>query len=182
MLPVLKKSLNDIGVRIRCNSSTILLITILVSIQFAVVSCRPHSQQEEKEKIEFYYYPNKNVYYNVNKKSFLYSLNGGKTWDSVINTAGTEPATLGEKIIVHNNNDQIYKANAAHRKMYNGHLYNIVDRDTVLATAAPEITEHNIQKKVTDIKPIATEEKQVKGLRKFLNKIFGKHKNKKEEE
>ncbi len=160
----------------------VLFIIMLVSIQLFAVSCQNNNPQEEKENHEFYYYPQKNVYYDVEKKYFLYSLNGGKTWDSVMSSPDKEPATLGEKIIVYSVDNNVYKDNAAHRKSYNGRLYNITGADTAFASAAPEVTERKVQRKTVVVKPEQDEEKpmpeevrQKKGLKKFLDKIFGKH-------
>ena len=157
-------------------------IIIVVSLQLFLVSCQSKNNQEEKENFEFYYFPKKNVYYNVEKKNFLYSLDGGKTWDSVLSISDKEPATLGEKIIVYSDDYNVYKDNPAHRKLYNGRLYNIISADTAMAIAAPEVTERKVQKRTAEVKPEQEEEKVVKGLKKFLNKIFGKHKKKKEAE
>ncbi|WP_018613309.1 hypothetical protein [Segetibacter koreensis] len=157
-------------------------IIIVVSLQLFLVSCQSKNNQEEKENFEFYYFPKKNVYYNIEKKNFLYSLDGGKTWDSVVSISDKEPATLGEKIIVYSDDYNVYKDNPAHRKLYIGRLYNIISADTALAIAGPEVTERKVQKRAAAVKPEQEEEKVVKGLKKFLNKIFGKHKKKKEDE
>src|SRR3954463_9689146 len=117
----------------------VLFIIIVVSIQLFFIACRSTDRQDE-EDFQFYYYPNKNAYYNVEKKNFLYSLDGGKTWDSVASVSDKEPQTLGEKIIVYSDNYDVYKDNEAHRKLYNGTLYNITTADTSVAVG-PEATE-----------------------------------------
>ncbi len=159
----------------------VLFIIIVVGIQLFFISCQSSNTREEEENFQFYYYPKKNVYYNVEKKNFFYSLDGGKTWDSIISVSNKEPATLGEKIIVYSADNNVYKDNAAHRRLYNGRLYNIRNSDTSLASAAPEVSERKVQKR-TGVKPEQEEEKVVRGLKKFLNKIFGKKNKKKEDE
>jgi len=159
----------------------VLFLVMFAGIQIFCVSCQSNNLPEEKENYEFYYYPKKNVYYNVEKKNFLYSLDGGKTWDSVMSVSDNEPATLGEKIIVYSADNDVYKDNAAHRKLYNGRLYNIINTDTTATAAAPEVTERKVKKKTTQSKPQQEEEKVVKGLKKFLNTIFGKHHKKQEQ-
>jgi predicted glycosyltransferase len=144
------------------------------------MSCGTNNQQEENEGYQFYYYPQKNVYYEVEKKLFYYSLNGGKSWDSITSILNDEPATLGEKVIIYSADNNVYKDNAAHRKLYNGRLFNIVDPDTSFAAAVPEVSERKVQKKRTpEVKP---EEEPIRGLKKFLNKLFGKHHKKKEDD
>ncbi len=154
----------------------VLFIITFMSLQLFLVSCQSNNPRDEKENYEFYYYPKKNVYYNVEKKNFLYSLDGGKTWDSTVSASDQEPATLGEKIIVYSADYDVFKDNTAHRKLYNGRLYNITGSDITVAPAVPEATERKVQKKATAAKPKQEEEKVVKGLKKFLNKIFGHHK------
>lgn len=158
----------------------VLFIIMIVCIPLFVLSCQSRNQQEEKEGYEFYYYPKKNVYYNVEKKNFFYSLDGGKTWDSIMSSSDKEPATLGEKIIIYSDYTNAYKDNPAHRKLYNGRLYNIVNAEIALTPGAPEVTERKAVKKTstTEAEPKPEEDKPKKGLKKFLNKIFGKHNKK----
>ncbi len=159
----------------------VLVITMIVGISIFALSCGNNKQEEDKEGYEFYYYPQKNVYYNLEKKTFFYSFNGGKTWDSTISSPGKDPGTLGEKVIIYSDNNDVYKDNLAHRKKYNGRLYNIVNSDIALTPAAPEVTERKVVKKssTAEVKPKPDEDKPKKGLKKFLNKIFGKHNKKK---
>lgn len=148
-------------------------------IDLFALSCRD-MQEEEKEDYEFYYYPQKNVYYDVEKNNFYYSLNGGKTWDSITNTSGNDPGTLGKKVIIRSLVEEVYKDNETHRNLYKGKLYNFIYADTALASAAPEVNERKVIKKgnTTEVIPIPEEDKPKKGLKKFLNKIFGKHNKK----
>ena len=155
----------------------VLLFIIMVSIELLALSCSNNINDEDKEDYEFYYYPEKNVYYDVEKKNFFYSLDGGKTWDSTINASGEDPGTLGGKVIIRSLVEDVYKNNETHRNLYKGKLYNIVNADTVLASTTPEVSERKQKKKETEIKP-AEEEKPKKGIKKFLEKIFGKHKKK----
>lgn len=155
---------------------------IFGSMAIFALSCQNNNNQEDNEKYEFYYYPKKNVYYDLDKKTFFYSLNGGKTWDSSINLSEKEPLTLGEKIIIYSSDYNIYKDNTAHRESYNGKLYNIADTDTASTLAKQEVTERRlIKKSTTEVKPKEEEDKPKKGLKKLFDKIFGKH-NKKQEE
>ena len=158
----------------------LLLIIIIVSTVFFAVSCQGNNSQDVDEENQFYYYPQKNVYFDVDKKAFFYSLDGGKSWDSITNAADKEPQTLGEKIIVYSVDSRVYKDNAAHRKLYNGRLIDIIDADTAFASALPEATERKVQKKKTDDEKLE-EDEPIKGLNKFLNKLFGKHSKKKQE-
>jgi hypothetical protein len=46
---------------------------------------------------EFYYYPARNVYYDVSNGRYIYSLNGGRTWDTLYKKAEAGSPTLGKK-------------------------------------------------------------------------------------
>lgn len=157
-------------------------IIIIVSIQLFALSCG-NNKEEEKESYKFYYYPRKNVYYNLEKKIFLYSINGGKTWDSVINTSDDDPKTLGEKVAIRSPVKEVYKKNETHRNLYKGKLFNIIGVETVVASAVPEVAERKVQRPRTkEVNPFAEEDKVIEGIKNFVNKILGKHKKKQEEE
>lgn len=159
----------------------LLLIIIFASIELFALSCQNSNVTKDKEGYEFYYYPEKNVYYSLEKKNFFYSLDGGKTWDSIVNPSGNDPGTLGEKVVIKSLAEDVYKSNETHRNLYKGKLYNITAGETGVALSAPEVTERKeAEKSKAESKPKAAEEKPKKGLKKFLNKIFGRHDKKHE--
>jgi deoxyxylulose-5-phosphate synthase len=159
----------------------VLFMVMVMSIGLFALSCQSSGSQEVNEEYQFYYYPQKNVYFDVEKKSFYYSLNGGKSWDSLASTSDQEPLTLGDKIIVYSADNRVYKDNAAHRKLYNGRLINIADADTSFVSAMPEVAARKLPKRKT-AQDTLEENEPIKGLTKFLYKIFGKHNKKKEEQ
>lgn len=156
--------------------------SIIFSIGFVTVniSC---SSNIEKQQVKFYYYPKTNVYFDVAKKKYIYSLDGGKTWGNISSTSDKEPTTLGKRLIIYSTTDSIWKQNEAHRKQYAGTLYNIINQDNI-ASVGSEVIErrlvHNksIKPKVKVITYKAPEEKPEK-KRTFFQKVFGKNKNKK---
>lgn len=150
-----------------------------MSICFFAVSCQSNNSKQPDEENQFYYYPQKNIYFSVEKKTYYYSINGGKTWDSVTSVLDKEPQTLGGKIVVYSAGERIYEDNATHRKLYNGSLINIVNSDTVVASVIPEATERKVQKEKTADDKLE-EDEPIRGLTKFLKKVFGKHEKKKQ--
>lgn len=157
------------------------IITIL-SITTFFFACTGYNKKEQ-ETFEFYYYPNKNVYYDLEKKKFFYSLDGAKTWYSLINFSGKEPSNLGEKVMINSPDSSIFKDNENHRRLYAGRLFGINKTDSSSLLGGPEVSERKvIAKPKTDIagEETATEVeiKAKKGIRKFFDKIFGKHKKK----
>ncbi|MCW3081413.1 hypothetical protein [Segetibacter sp.] len=146
------------------------IISILL---FFFVAC---GSDKSDVKPQFYYYPNKNVYYDSLKKNFWFSLNGGKSWNRFTDSTGSEPKTLGSKVAVYTEDSEVYKNNESHRKLYAGKLYSISVVDTSTSTG-PEVAERKVveEGRATTRKKSAVK-KSKKGIGKFLNKIFGKRK------
>lgn len=153
--------------------------SIILSIWFVTVniSCSS-SSNKQKQEVKFYYYPKTNVYFDVTKKKYIYSLDSGKTWSNISITSDKESPTLGKRLIIYSTTDSIWKQNEAHRKQYAGTLYNIINEDNI-APVGSEVTErrfaHNksIRSKASayNAPPPKPEKK-----RTFFQKIFGKSK------
>jgi hypothetical protein len=95
-----------------------------------ILSCNNAGNQ----KFEFYYYPARNIYYDVAMKEYLYSLDGGTTWDSInIKTNADVTSTLGTKRIIYSTTPEIWRDNSAHIQQYNGHAINIMTNDTTVS-------------------------------------------------
>ncbi len=140
---------------------------------FVLLSCNFGNAEKQRE---FYYYPEKNVYYNVAKSVYLYSVDGAKTWQAIAaNTNETNNTTLGQKIVIYSSSDSIWLDNTAHRGAAGGKLYNI-------ATPANEDTstgwvkEKKVIKKPVVVKTQKNKDKPKKGIGKFFEKLFGKQK------
>jgi hypothetical protein len=148
------------------------LILKILCVCLLITGC---SDKISKQELEFYYYPKKNVYFDVDKKKYFYSLDGAKTWAGMESTDAKEPATLGEKVVIYSDSAQVYKENATHRKLYAGNLYNIILGDVSTTMTTEEVSERKIiqKRKVVSGKG-KVEEKPKKGIGKFIQKIFGK--------
>ena len=147
-------------------------IVSLLSLLFLFISC---SENNQVAKAEYYYYPQKNVYYDPVKKSFLYSLDGTKSWNSFINSRNAQPAFLGEKIIIKADGENVYTDNSKHRKLYGGELIDISSPPSDTSFTGPEADERQIipaKKQVAVRKAANTKPKNSIG--KFVNKLFGK--------
>jgi len=141
-----------------------------------VVAC---NGKEENTGNEYYYYPQKNVYYDVNKQKFYYSVDGSKSWLTFAGTGNTDVSTLGEKVEIYSNDTLIYNDNDNHRRLYAGRLYNLNIANTDLANVAPAaVSERRSIVKKSPAAKEKKEEKTKKGLGKFLGKIFGKKEKK----
>ena len=154
------------------------VIIISVNIALLLFSCKGNGKKDERETFEFYYYPNKNVYYDVEKKKFFYSLDGAKTWNSFIDISDREPSALGEKVVINSPDSVIFRDNENHRRLYAGKLYRINNSDVNVAANVPEVSERKIISKPKSATPgddAEVDSTVKKGIRKLFDKIFGKH-------
>lgn len=149
------------------------LIFFFIMLPFFFIMCK---RIEDKKEFSFFYFPDKNVYYNPTKNEFWYSINGAKNWNKFANTSNAEPVSLGRKVVISTADSNVYKENENHRKIYGGRLYVIRASDTTSRPVGAEVTERVVIIKKKAPVTIQQEEKPKKGIGKLLNKIFGKHK------
>jgi hypothetical protein len=154
--------------------SRFLFSALIINLLLFYISCKENKTKDKE--FQFYYYPQKNVYYNPLNRNFLYSLDGGKSWNSFINNnTDSLPNTLGEKVVIYSADTNILADNQKHRKLYNGVLYEITTDDTTRIVGA-EVSERKVvvTKKAVAAKSAASKAK--KGFAGFIDKIFGKRK------
>lgn len=172
MKSLMEWSLNSIRKNSRMTGRFYFLVMMAIPLFFSL-SCNSNSHKNE---LLFYYFPQKNVYYNPASKAFLYSLNGAKSWSTFTAANNTQPTTLGNKVEIYSKNAEVYRDNESHRKLYGGRLYNITTIDTAIAME-PEAVEREVEqtRKVSSSRRAANR-KPATGIGKFIDKIFGKHK------
>jgi hypothetical protein len=158
-----------------------MFMSLFVSISFitTIVGCNNKNPNEEKH--EFYYYPGKNIYYDVANGTFIYSLDGAKTW-TAMNGDLNDSISLGRKEIIHTTTDSIWKDNEDHRKSFGGSLYNLsaaVDSINNESVVTERKTVKKGIKKRTG-KPVKVEKEKKQPIRNFFKKIFGKKKDNRE--
>lgn len=142
-------------------------ILFCFSTVFSLIICSCNNVLQKE--YEFYYYPEKNIYYDVVNKEYIYSLDGGQTWDSLFVAAEKEPATLGTKRILHSNQHSIWLNNAEHIQQFNGRAVNVLASDTTASNQAL-VAERKIKKTVTTQPPKKEPEKKPG----FFKRLFGK--------
>jgi hypothetical protein len=149
----------------------------IASIGFVTlqISC---NSSTKKQEVKFYYYPRTNVYFDVARKDYIYSLDGGRTWGIINNPIDKEPATLGKRVVMYSADDSIWKQNDVHRRQYAGTLYNIIREDN-LASSGGIVTERKTAayksarpRTISNRPAVQKPEKK----QNFFEKIFGKHK------
>ena len=124
------------------------------------------------KKFEFYYYPSRNVYYDVTNSLYLYSLDGGKTWDSLQVNSNKEPATLGTKRIVYSTSHDVWKDNAQHIHEFNGQVINITGNDSSSLQ-----TDLAADRKMKKAKTPAINTPKPEKKPGFFKRLFGKKNN-----
>ncbi len=140
-------------------------ILFIVFLSLYLIACENNGNNK---KFEFYYYPARNIYYDVANAEFIYSVNGGKTWETFKKTSGKDPATLGSREVFYSNSMQPWDSNETHIKQYNGKLFSVAEEDTTAQTNA--VSDKKIIKKA---KPVAESTKKEKKPG-FFKRLFGK--------
>lgn len=97
------------------------LVSVLVIAAVVVFSTKVF-----QKKYTYYYYPEWNAYYDLKHKNYIYSIDGGKTWDTINNASNNVANTLGEKVVLRTSSSEIWMDNAEHRQRYGGILNDLV--------------------------------------------------------
>ena len=97
------------------------LVSVLVIAAVIVFSAKAFQKKQT-----YYYYPEWNAYYDLQHKNYIYSIDGGKTWDTITNSSAVVTNTLGKKIVIRSNSAEIWMDNPEHRKIYGGELNDLV--------------------------------------------------------
>jgi len=142
-----------------------LLAIIFCSIAVACDNMRPDT------RFEFYYYPSKNLYYDVSNALYVYSLNGGRNWDTFYKKMGREPVTLGKKQIIYSSVRDPWDSNEVHREIYGGYLLDIPDADST-TLQKNTATERKFPKKPKPVAAVPDQNTEKKPG--FFKRLFGK--------
>ena len=149
---------------LRMGSKSLLLLLFCIT---GIVSCDNFPQKQ----FEFYYYPQKNIYYSVTGEKYFFSLDGGTTWDSVVALSSAEPAILGAKEIIHSSTADIYVQNSLHLQQFNGSVININGTDT--GTGKPGLAAERKVKKANNTNNVQSA-KEAEKKPGFFKRLFGK--------
>jgi len=142
------------------------------------IRCNNTGCNSKKAELKaYYYYPTSNVYYDVSRELYFYSIDGGKSWDSVARTSAKEPTTLGNKETIYITSGPVYSQNQEHREKYRGSLFSIANAAAnVIDSGASERVVVNKNKRKPAANKSGETETKKKPIKEFFNKIFGKRK------
>ncbi|MBV9961898.1 MAG: hypothetical protein JO072_06585 [Parafilimonas sp.] len=148
----------------------IVLFLYLVLCGVIIFSCNNINQK----KFEFFYYPSRNIYFDVADNFYLYSLDGGKTWDSINVNSNKQPATLGEKKIIYSTTSEVWLNNQQHLTQYNGHAIDITANDSSMFEAALAADRKAKKPKATAPSSSIPRRQQSEKKAGFFQRLFGK--------
>lgn len=154
-------------------------IIVAMFVGWGIVSCASQNDRQQ-QPYEFYYYPKTNMYYNVKDETYFFSVDGAQSWDSLSAENGQTPATLGYRETLYSRHPDVWRDNEMHRKEYGGLLVNLVNEDQAdTGKTVSEVKERTVKTTKNTNQVSTKQEEQVRkkgGLKKFINKIFGKKK------
>lgn len=142
-----------------------------------LTACQNQNNSSEKDSSTYYYYPKSNAYYHLATSTYIYSIDSGKNWTTLPDSTHSPAKNLGKMIKINSANEEIWRENEVHRKMYGGNLINLIRKPT-------DSLKHTVPKKtaVKKKKPvIADSGYQIdppKKKRNLFQRIFGKKKRK----
>lgn len=120
-------------------------LLILLAMGFAVnelLSSRKPTKGSEASGYKFYYYPKLNVYFDATQNNFVYTMDGGMTWQTKKPTRPDLPEKLSQKITIYSPDPDVWIHNTEHQQQYKGVSTNYVQRieDTAQLSAPPALT------------------------------------------
>jgi hypothetical protein len=149
---------------------TVLFRSLITCIScFAVFSC---NKINSDRTFEFYYYPAKNIYYDVSNARYLYSLDGGRNWDTLQKKMDKEPLTLGNKQIIYSGIRTPWDSNEVHRKLYGGYLLDIINAEDSSALQKDVVAERKLPGRSKPRLTTANNKNEKKPG--FFKRLFGK--------
>ena len=162
----------------------VLAVLVLCSI-VTLFSCKRKGR--ESMESDLYYFPEKNIYYDIKTANYYYSLDSARSWDSMTYTGTDFGTALGTKIALKRQGKNPWSNNDSLRKVYHGRLLNLLNHRTFLIARTDSLRRLKPVVVIVKPKPAETsdtvktkEEPPKKGIKKFFNKLFGKKKDKKE--
>jgi hypothetical protein len=117
----------------------IIIIAIMGFAAKELITSRKATPQPEASGFKFYYYPKLNIYYDATQNNFVYTVDGGVTWQTKKPSSPDLPERLDQKITIYSPDPDAWINNSQHRQQYKGVTTNYVQRveDTARFIAAP---------------------------------------------
>lgn len=145
---------------------------IILSLTFPFLfACNNQQQVKEAARLapQYYYYPRANVYFDSANKEYLFLASDGQAWQTAKQIPAVVQGLMDKTILIQSPADPVWKDNEKHRLVYSAVLY-ATPNDTVAKKEVPRTA-----KKPSGQSAGSSDEvkKERKGVRKFIDKIFG---------
>lgn len=138
---------------------------------FSCFACNNNKAEKPVAKValptpRYYFYPKANVYFDSVNKDYVFLGNDGKTWQSLKQIPVAMQMLMDKNVLIDTPAQPVWKDNERHKLIYSAALY-ITPLDTQqVKPVAP----------VIKTAPPIEIKKEKKGIRKFLDKLFGRKK------
>jgi hypothetical protein len=109
-----------------------LIVACVVVAGFVVLALMPNNKQSgivANDAYKFYYYPKLNAYYDFQDGNFIYTIDGGETWQKKKPKNAKLPEKLSKKVMLSGPLPDIWKYNEVHRKAHNGINTNYLSKE-----------------------------------------------------
>ena len=155
----------------RSKMSNLFLISLVIFC-FACNSNKAEKYVPPPPAPKYYFFPKANVYFDTVNKDYLFLTNKGQAWTSAKHIPDVVESMMDKSVLIDPPSTPVWKDNENHKLLYSALLY-----------ASPNDTAEKKEPVVVQ-KPVVTDsaKKEKKGLRKFLDKIFGGKKKDKSDE
>jgi hypothetical protein len=152
---------------------------LLMAICFLCFACGDNQARDTTVAAppppKYYYYPKANVYFDSVNRDYIFLGSDGATWTSGKEIPAAMHSMMDKSVLLDTFSQPVWKDNQNHRLIYSAVLYRSPN-DTVEKKPEPVV------QKPTVTADTVEQKKEKKGLRKFLDKLFGKKKKDKEAE
>jgi hypothetical protein len=122
---------------------------------------------------KYYFYPKANVYFDTVNKDYVFMSSDGKTWTTEKQIPAAMQSMMDKSVFLDSFSQPIWKDNQNHRLIYSVALYATPEDTIERKPPPPPVVQAPVN---TD----SSVKKEKKGLRKFLDKLFGRKKKDKE--
>jgi hypothetical protein len=154
--------------------TALIIIAGLILAFFAFSAVRPAKKLKQQA---VFYYPKANVYHDLAEDEYYFYHSEQKEWIATKKISREQESSLGDRVPV-SVNDPVWKNNYQERLIYSVSLY---AKPSLIRQQLVEDSIKMVPKKIPEVNSIpshdsipSTEEKPKKGLKKFLDKLFGK--------
>lgn len=135
------------------------------------------AKKHTHEGKEFYYYPSKNMYYDVAGHQYIFSLDSGKTWNTMAGQTAA-PAIEGNRVTIYSNTDKVWQNNANDIDEYHGRVLDVINQQSLKQQSEPVEPKKSLAQKTADKQEDTVRKAQHKRpLKNFFQKLFGKKKD-----